>query len=240
MTCMTKPTIHLLECDNLPIYQQLQVEEALLRVSEENWCVLNSGSPLSIVMGISGRMNELLHTDKVTANKVPVIQRFSGGGTVVVDQNTLFASFIINQHAVDVRSVPDQVHCWAKGFYQHIFTEGSFQLRENDYVFGEKKFGGNAQYLRKDRWLHHTTFLWDFDAKNMGYLKIPGKAPKYRNGRDHGDFLCQLNSLLSSKEVFFERVFSQLSACFVVKRVSFREITPILNVAHRKATKIVV
>ena len=37
-----------------PILEQLQLEEALFRADQRNWCLLNSGSPPAIVMGISG------------------------------------------------------------------------------------------------------------------------------------------------------------------------------------------
>lgn len=231
-----KPYIHLLRCDNLFIYRQLQIEEALLRNSDKNWCLFNSGSPLAIVMGISGRAPELLHLDRVAADRVPVIRRFSGGGTVVVDENTLFASFILNRAAVGVKPLPHDVHAWARGLYQNVFLEGNFQLRENDYVFGEKKFGGNAQYLCKERWLHHTSFLWEYEIEKMKYLKIPSKAPQYRAGREHGEFLCKINRWLPSKDIFFERLLAQLRMFFDVKTVGLQEIAPLLEGDHRKAT----
>ena len=49
-----------------------------------------------------------------------------------------------------------------------------------DYTFGEQKFGGNAQAITKQRWLHHTSFLWDFDRDNMALLKHPSRVPEYR------------------------------------------------------------
>lgn len=49
-----------------------------------------------------------------------------------------------------------------------------------DYVFGNHKFGGNAQAITNKRWLHHTSFLWDYDQRNMLALKNPSKQPKYR------------------------------------------------------------
>jgi len=52
--------------------------------------------------------------------------------------------------------------------------------RRTDYTFGEQKFGGNAQAITKQRWLHHTSFLWDFDDCNMALLKHPSRVPKYR------------------------------------------------------------
>jgi lipoate-protein ligase A len=38
------------------------------------------------------------------------------------------------------------------------------------------KVGGNAQTITKGRWVHHTSFLWQFDPSRMGYLKVRRKA----------------------------------------------------------------
>ena len=49
-----------------------------------------------------------------------------------------------------------------------------------DYTFGQRKFGGNAQAITKQRWLHHTSLLWDFQPGNMALLKHPARVPNYR------------------------------------------------------------
>ena len=49
-----------------------------------------------------------------------------------------------------------------------------------DYVLGDVKFGGNAQAITKDRWVHHTSFLWGFNPERMALLKHPAKKPAYR------------------------------------------------------------
>jgi hypothetical protein len=49
-----------------------------------------------------------------------------------------------------------------------------------DYAFSHLKFGGNAQSITKNRWVHHTSFLWDYNVKNMDYLRIPKRVPEYR------------------------------------------------------------
>jgi len=66
---------------------------------------------------------------------------------------------------------------------QQTSTLPSFQLRENDYVLGERKIGGNAQTITGDSFLHHTSFLWDWDNTNMEYLTLPDKRPDYRGDR---------------------------------------------------------
>ncbi|XP_039056232.1 uncharacterized protein LOC120199098, partial [Hibiscus syriacus] len=65
-----------------------------------------------------------------------------------------------------------------------------------DYVFGNHKFGGNAQSITKNKWIHHTSFLWDFDVRNMAYLELPKRAPVYRSARGHLDFICRLKDYM--------------------------------------------
>ena len=49
-----------------------------------------------------------------------------------------------------------------------------------DYCFGDVKFGGNAQAITKQRFLHHTSLLWDYQSERMRLLKHPAKIPDYR------------------------------------------------------------
>lgn len=64
-----------------------------------------------------------------------------------------------------------------------------------DYALGERKFGGNAQAISKDRWVHHTSFLWDYLPERMELLKHPSRAPEYRAGRAHSDFIVPLREV---------------------------------------------
>ena len=48
----------------------------------------------------------------------------------------------------------------------------NFSISKNDYVFRNHKFDGNAQSITKEPWIHHTSFLWDYDMNNMFYLKL--------------------------------------------------------------------
>ena len=89
--------------ESTPIIEQLYIEEALLRADNRNILLVNVGSPPAIVMGISGKPEELIHQEKVD---IPVIKRFSGGGTVVVDENTLFVTLICNTDDVPIKPSP--------------------------------------------------------------------------------------------------------------------------------------
>lgn len=229
-------SIFVLHLKNFPILEQLKLEEALLRVEHNNYCIINEGSPLAVVMGISGKEEELVDLQKVQKDKVPVIKRFSGGGTVVVDKNTFFVSFLFQKDTFDFPPFPEQILNWSANFYKHTLPVPGFSLRENDYTLGNLKCGGNAQYLRKERWLHHTTFLWDYSEKNMTYLLHPKKAPKYREGRSHDAFLCKLKPYIASLDSFATLVKTGLCKNFIVKELTFEKARESLEKEHRKTT----
>ncbi|KVI07444.1 putative lipoate-protein ligase A [Cynara cardunculus var. scolymus] len=197
------PFMNIVRMKGVPILQQLEMEERLLRTSLDNWCIINDGtdSP-TIVMGISGKPAELVEISPVLEDKIPVIRRFTGGGTVIVDHGTIFVSFICNKDAVaDVQPYPRPIMSWSSLLYHKVFQGiADFRLRENDYVFGHRKFGGNAQSITKNRWIHHTSFLWDYETRNMSYLKLPKRAPEYRLARDHLDFICPMKDHLSRSD----------------------------------------
>ncbi len=181
----------------LPVFQQLQLEEALLRANRDNWCLINEGSPPAIVMGISGKIEELVDLEKADHAKIPVIKRFSGGGTVVVDEDTLFVTYIFQKEFHPFPAYPEPILRWSEHLYHSFFP--ALTLKENDYAIGEKKCGGNAQYIKKERWLHHTTFLWDYQKERMELLLHPKKAPAYRLGRPHKEFITRMSEHVSDK-----------------------------------------
>lgn len=99
----SRPAVHLLRLSKaVGIKEQLWLEEALLRHDTRNWCVLKDGEPAgatahpTIVLGIGGKAAKLVELERVTQDQVPLVRRFSGGGTVVVDHDSLFVTFIMN------------------------------------------------------------------------------------------------------------------------------------------------
>lgn len=227
--------LHVIHLNSVPIFRQLQLEEALLRTDERNFCIINTNCPKAIVMGISGNADKLLDVSLIAQDKIPVIRRFSGGGTVVIDEGTLFISFICNPADFSFPAYPQAILQWSEQFYFPLFPE-KFHLRENDYVIGMRKVGGNAQYIKKQKWLLHTSFLWDFSQKNMDYLLLPEKRPSYRQDRTHVDFLTQLSSYFSCKNRWITQFKEHLKGSFNIKESLNDEIDEVLNRPHRMAT----
>lgn len=231
-----RPSLTYLNTTMMPILEQLQLEEALLRVSKENICLINRGSPPAIVLGISGKPEKWVNLRAWSQNPVPVLRRFSGGGTVVVDENTLFATFIMNRVEIGVPSQIHAVHAFFEKLWQKAFHPHPLRLIENDYVLGDKKVGGNAQYLARDRWVHHTSFLWDFKPERMGLLMHPPKMPSYRRERRHTDFLTTLSSCFTSTDELLLPLLKELNEIFILKEGTVGELSKFLKHDYRKQT----
>jgi lipoate-protein ligase A len=151
----------------------LHLEEAILRhdPQQRNFLILNHPLPQhrSVILGISGDPNLLVNQENTTADGIPLIKRYTGGGTVFINEAVRFAGFVMNKEALpNVKPFPHDVMKWTELVYkgafrklesdtQHLWPqprELDFSLRKNDYVFGELKVGGNAQTLTRNRWTH--------------------------------------------------------------------------------------
>ncbi|MDF2549432.1 MAG: putative lipoate-protein ligase [Chlamydiales bacterium] len=234
---MNKEPLEIITLQNHFILSQLQLEEALLRAGSKNCCLLNHGSTPAIVLGLSNRLEEMVDLTLWQEEKIPLIRRFSGGGTVVVDEDTFFATFIFQDQAL--RQTPEQVHAQMERIYARVFRMEGFCLRENDYVIGERKFGGNAQSITRGRWLHHTSLLFNYQSKWMRYLKLPKQRPVYRKSRDHAAFLYTLNERFSSKDTLQDAFLEALHEQFACSFRPLREVESALHIPHRKATALI-
>lgn len=230
--------LNMLHLSGMPIYEQLLLEETLLRADDQNWCLINEGSPRSIVMGISGKQEELIDCTRVEKDAIPLIKRFSGGGTVIVDENTLFVTLICQKELFPFPAYPEPILRWHEALYKDALQHPQFHLRENDFVIGERKCGGNAQYIQKERWLHHTSFLWDYTEGNMDYLLIPKKMPQYRQARPHTDFLCKLCDHFPSREAVITPLIAALAHRFTLQHCTLEEVRTRGLISDRLATRL--
>lgn len=262
---MARHTIKYLPLRGIHIFDQLRFEEILLRHTKDNWFIYNFGHRRpTIVLGMSGKVNELLHTHKVARDKVQMIRRYTGGGTVVVDESTIFSTLIMNNKEADTAPYPREIMNWSEKFvYGPLFADvlskkksqnnnnnnkntnnnlesstAKFSLREHDYTIGDMKIGGNAQTITKDRWVHHTSFLWDYNPAKMEYLKLPAKRPQYRSDRHHNSFLTRLKLHMSSREEFEGLIVKTLEENYNIETATFEEVETICEQVMRNEVSI--
>ncbi|MCH9617687.1 MAG: hypothetical protein SP4CHLAM5_11280 [Chlamydiia bacterium] len=201
-------TIQVIELENTCIKKQLELEMRLLKEEQSSYLIINKSPLPAIVMGSSQKAEQVIHIEKATEKNVPIIQRFSAGGCVILDKDTIMVSFIMSKKDLPIDFFPNTIMKWSEDFYKNALPIPNFSLQVNDYTIGDKKIGGNAQYIKKDRFVHHTSFLWDYDKEHMDLLLHPPKEPSYRAKRPHQEFLGTIKPHLS-KEAFIRRVISR-------------------------------
>ena len=92
--------IHLpLQCN---IFDQLILEETLHNSQTDNYFITNRDSEKAIVLGRYCKHDEWISPD----NDIELIRRYSGGGVVVIDSNTLFLSLLIDIESVGIKPYP--------------------------------------------------------------------------------------------------------------------------------------
>lgn len=257
-TLAARPPANLLRLRNVPILDMLRMEEALFRADKNSWLITNEWSAdggtcalsglqrapseaIAIVLGISGKPEELVHTERAAAESVPLIKRFTGGGTVVVDTDTLFVSFISAADALpEVRAYPEPILAWTGDVYADALARcgiDGFRTNANDYCIGQLKFGGNAQSISGKRWLHHTSLLWDYTPARMGLLTLPTRRPAYRADRPHGDFVRGLaHAGAWERDALLDAIVSATSERLELTEVGVDAVTEALHAPHRKVT----
>lgn len=94
--------------------------------------------------------------------------------------------------------------------------------------------------ISKGRFVHHTSFLWDYDPRNMRVLAFPDKVPAYRKGRAHDAFLTTLRETtdLGSVDEVLDAIEGALEDRFDVERVDGGDssLAEALRSPHRQAT----
>lgn len=149
-----------------------------------------------IVLGRNCTAEGECHLGRCRQEKIPIVQRISGGGTVLQGPGCLNFSVIVDTHR-DPRLAD------IKESYQVILGRIVEGLRAqgidggirccSDLAIGDLKISGNAQFRRRGFLLHHGTLLCEFNLRRINrYLKHPPKEPPYRQGRKHGAFITNL------------------------------------------------
>ncbi len=108
---------------------------------------------------------EEINQKYVNENKINVVRRITGGGTIYTDLNGWQYSFIMKNY----KSKKIDFEIFTKPIIdslKHLGVMASFNNR-NDLLIDNKKFSGNAQYIKDDVMLHHGSILFNTDIEEM-------------------------------------------------------------------------
>ncbi len=149
-----------------------------------------------IVVGRAGKIGEDCFEPECRSGKIKIIRRVSGGGAVLQGPGCLNFSLILSYKR-------DERYKSIKGSYLCILNDISASFQKaghnveffpiSDLALSGKKISGNAEARKREFFLHHGTFLYDFDLTRVGkYLKHPRQEPEYRDKRPHKNFLTNI------------------------------------------------
>jgi lipoate-protein ligase A len=183
--------------------QNLACDETLILFCEDSSYddeILRFWQPADyfVVLGHSGKVHSEIELASCQANRIPILRRCSGGGTVLQGPGCLNYSLILRiDHRDSLRSIP-QTNSFVLGALKQalepLIGPGVEIQGHTDLAFGMRKFSGNAQYRKRRFVLFHGTFLLYFDISVIGkFLPVPPKQPAYRQNRTHENFLTNVN-----------------------------------------------
>lgn len=189
-----------LDCTFESPAENLACDEALLDLCEDasGGEILRFWEPKTyfVVLGYSNKMRTEVHLDSCRQDKILILRRASGGGTVLQGPGCLNFSLILQINgsrelkniSTTNRLVLERHQKALSGLRSGIEVRGI-----SDLALGDMKFSGNAQRRKRKALLFHGTFLLDFDLPKISRaLALPAKRPSYRGDRSHEDFLTNL------------------------------------------------
>ena len=182
--------------------ENLACDETLLELCEEDSGeeILRFWEPSDyfIVLGYSGKVREEINLPACEKEKVKILRRPSGGGTVLQGHGCLNFGLILKVDTSKSLKNITQTNQYVLSRNQSAlapFLDSKIEIQGlSDLACGTFKFSGNAQRRKRGWILFQGTFLLDFDVSQMErFLTNPLKQPAYRKGRSHTDFLKNLN-----------------------------------------------
>ena len=152
-----------------------------------------------IVLGRISDPEQDIHWPNVRRDRVPVLRRSSGGGTVLQGPGCLNYSLVLSKEMRPQVADLKKSYQWILGnvitALDQLGVAAAFRpLSDIALADGERKVSGNAQKRGRKFILHHGTLLYQFDLKKIAeYLTMPKDIPEYRKNRTHRDFVTILS-----------------------------------------------
>ncbi len=146
------------------------IEEYLLKNSQDEFFMLWQ-SEHCVLIGKNQNAYSEIDMEYVKENAIKITRRITGGGSVFNDMGNINFTFITNKEndaVINFKKFAAPIIEVLK----KLEIEAKFSGR-NDITIEGKKFSGNAQYLYKNRLLHHGTLLFSGNLTNLSAALKP-------------------------------------------------------------------
>lgn len=205
--------IYIKNKSNSPYYN-LAFEEYVFNEmdGEEEYLLLWQNEP-SVIIGKHQNTIEEINLDFIKANNINVARRISGGGAVYHDFGNLNFTFIVKKNDKDLFDFK-KFTLPVINALKKLGVKAEFNSR-NDLAIEGKKFSGNAQYMKKNKLLHHGTLLFDSDLERLAVALNPSKDKIVSKGiksvrsrvTNISEHLGKNISVLEFKELLLQNLF---------------------------------
>ncbi|WP_372366111.1 lipoate--protein ligase [Candidatus Uabimicrobium sp. HlEnr_7] len=150
-------------------WKNLAIEEHLLRNLRANECILYLWqNQNTVVIGKHQNAWRECQTKLLEEENGKLARRLSGGGAVFHDTGNLNFTFLVDRQFYNLEKQLQVI----LSAVQNVGISAKFSGR-NDLVVEDKKFSGNAFYLRSKKAFHHGTIMVDADLGKLSrYLQV--------------------------------------------------------------------
>src|SRR5262245_30654005 len=136
---------------------------------------------LAVVLGAGGQIALDVNEPVCSTDRIPILRRASGGGTVLLGRGCLLFSLVLRYgRAAELRHI-NASYRYILGRMAAAFQSVASDVEHagiSDLAIAGRKCSGNAQQRKRDYLLHHGTLLYDFDLPLMSrYLRSPPRQP---------------------------------------------------------------
>jgi lipoate-protein ligase A len=148
-----------------------------------------------VVLGSASVLAEEVVEPACASDSVPIVRRFSGGGTVLLGRGCLAYSLVLSLQRPELADIAGSYRYILERICQTLgrLRPGLVSAGCSDLAVDGLKVGGSAQRRMRTHMLHHGTLLLDLDLTLLErYLRIPRRQPVYRRGRNHAEFVANL------------------------------------------------
>lgn len=142
-------------------YFNLAAEEYLLKNFQDDVFMLYQDEP-SVIVGKHQNVQAEVNLDYAVKNKIKIVRRFSGGGTVFHDLGNLNMTFIETGNNLDFSKFTRQTIDMLSELGIKAVADERRALNINGL-----KISGSAQCVQKNRVMYHATLLFSSDLSHL-------------------------------------------------------------------------
>ncbi|MDD4148818.1 MAG: hypothetical protein PHE33_02205 [Bacteroidales bacterium] len=179
--------MNLLQAYNLP-------DKSLFERQEQGVLVWQPDK-VYIILGQRDNIEDAVEIDAVKRENAVIMQRPSGGHSVVLTPKTFVVSMISHDYKLtEIKSFFHDCNMKVISALEKQGVNGLNIQGISDVVLNGKKIAGSSMYRGKDFLFFHTVVNVAEDSNYIAqFLKHPKTEPEYRNKRKHGEFISSLD-----------------------------------------------